>query len=164
MKLQQKDFLQIAVAAVAIVVIWKFGKKLTEFLGLTDSPAEQRREQNVQNKWLTPIPYNDWVKEKNYKIPSQIENFVIPSLVNKIHDAKGLFNDDEDAVYNFFRKLETKMQVSATAHFFKQTFGVDLSQYLDSFMSAEELQKVSEIVDMKKEKFTNGLISANFGK
>ena len=56
------------------------------------------------------------------------------------------------------------MQVSATAHFFKQNFGVDLSQYLDSFMSAEELQKVSEIVDMKKEKFTNGLISANFGK
>lgn len=153
----------IAYAAIGVGIVYllfKTGQKI----GVIETKATKAEEKNLSSDWLTPIPYENWKKKTGYKIPSAVENFVISGLVNKIYDAKGFFNDDEDAVYNFFRKLESKMQASATAFYFKKEFGRDLSAYLASFMNAEEIQKVTDIINMKPEKVKKGLITANFGK
>jgi len=126
----------------------------SQAVGITDSPEEKKEQKNLSDPWLTDAPFLDWKKRTGFKIPSQIVNFVIPGLVNKIHDAKGFFNDDENAVYDFFRELQSKRQVSATAYYFKKEFGQSLTSYLSGFMSAAEIQKVSDLIKNKPKDVT----------
>lgn len=137
-----------AIAALVLVVIFA-GKKILQTVGIVETQAEKDYEKNLQNSWLKPEQFKGWVKKTGYKIPSQIENFVLPSLVAKIYDSKGFFNDDEDQVYNFFRALQSKMQCSAVAFYFEKTYERPLTEYLDSFLNASEVEKIVKIINQK---------------
>ena len=148
----------VIIAIVAVAGLFILNKTL-QAVGLKDSPAEKNEQNNLSNKWLTGNPFVDYVKKEKFKIPSQIENFVIPSLLNKIHDAKGFFNDDEEAVYTFFRELQSKMQCSAVAYYFRKEYNTTLTAYLSTFLNAEEINKIVEIVN-KKPKNVSGFYTA----
>ncbi len=58
-----------------------------------------------------------------------------------VYEAKGLFNDDEEAVYRAFAG-KTRPQVAAIYATFKSLYGLDLDAYLRSFMNTSEFEKV----------------------
>lgn len=69
------------------------------------------------------------------------------SLCDIIHNAKGLFNDDEDAVYSVFEKLKTKSQVSFLALRFNERYNASLKNYLKSFLNNSEMANVANIIN-----------------
>jgi hypothetical protein len=68
-------------------------------------------------------------------------------LADKINNAAGFFNDDEDAIYAAFNKLKTKGDVSKLNDIFTTKYQKDVLMYLNSFMNTEELQPVVEKVN-----------------
>lgn len=68
-------------------------------------------------------------------------------LMKQIYNAKGLFVDNEPAVYGAFKQLKYKTQVSWLADNFFKTYGKDIFGFLDSFLSDKELAVVTQITD-----------------
>jgi hypothetical protein len=64
-----------------------------------------------------------------------------------IYDAKGVFNDNEEAIYGVFRTLKTKTQVSSLAKGFFDIYKLDLYGFLENVLNLSELGKISEIVN-----------------
>lgn len=65
----------------------------------------------------------------------------------QLYNAKGLVNDDEAAVYDVFKRMKTKSQVSYLSDKFSLYYNTDLISYLQSFLNPEELLKVKTIVN-----------------
>lgn len=142
--------IHILFTAAAIGIIW-FISKGAEKIGLIDSTADRKKEKNLVYKWLTPEPFLDFQKRTNFVIPDPIKNFVLPNLVQKIYEAKGFFTDDENAIYSFFRDLQSKRQVSLFAYYFKQEKKISLNSFLDSFLNADEIENIIKIIKLKKD-------------
>lgn len=70
--------------------------------------------------------------------------------INELWDASGTFNDNEDDVYDVFRKLYSQYETSIFAATFKVLKGKDLYTYLKSFMNNDELAQVYDITSKKK--------------
>lgn len=133
--------------AVGIFVIYKIGQKI----GIFESRASINQENNLSNYWLTPKPFNNYKKKTGFKIQKEIENGVIDNLVSRIKEAKGIFNDDEDAIYNLFRGMQSKMQCSAIAYYFERRYSENLSGFLATFLNSAEIEKIVEIIKTKPE-------------
>jgi hypothetical protein len=74
-----------------------------------------------------------------------------------IYNAKGLFNDNEAAIYGVFRTLKTKTQVSSLSQGFFDMYKTDLYGFMENFLNLEELGKISEICN----KLPIGITDAN---
>lgn len=68
---------------------------------------------------------------------------------NVLFAAPGIWNDDEDAVYTTFNKLRSKVQISQVADKFSDDHNKILYDFLDDFLDAEEMEKVSKIIRSK---------------
>ena len=64
--------------------------------------------------------------------------------------SKSLYDDDEDAVFNVFRKLRNQYDVHVFAVFFKTQSKKDLFAFLDSFLSTSEIAKIQDIINSKQ--------------
>lgn len=67
----------------------------------------------------------------------------------KIHDAWGTFNDDEEAVYAAFRSLRYQTQVASIVDAYKKLYNQDLLTTLKSKLSDSEFSQVVNIIDTK---------------
>jgi len=72
-------------------------------------------------------------------------------IAAKIKNAFGVFNDDEDAVYNAIRTVKSKEQFCQLSNKFLQLFDIALQDKLEADFSEEELQKVLTIIESKPE-------------
>lgn len=70
------------------------------------------------------------------------------AIRTEILNSKGVFNDDEEMVYNAFNKLRNQAQVSYIAELFQKDKR-DLSTFLKSFLNNEEMAKLYRIVANK---------------
>lgn len=70
------------------------------------------------------------------------------AIRTEILNSKGLFNDDEEMVFNAFNKLRNQAQVSYIAELFQKDKR-DLSTFLKSFLNNEEMAKLYRIVANK---------------
>lgn len=70
------------------------------------------------------------------------------ALAARIKKAKGIFNDNELAVYSAFKTVRNKAQVSQLAETFQREYGMDLVEYLREFMNEKELARVFELVEI----------------
>lgn len=70
------------------------------------------------------------------------------AIRTEILNSKGLFNDDEEMVFNAFNKLRNQAQVSYVAELFQKDKR-DLSTFLKSFLNNEEMAKLYRIVANK---------------
>jgi len=70
------------------------------------------------------------------------------AIRTEILNSKGLFNDDEEMVFNAFNKLRNQAQVSYIAELFQKDKR-DLSTFLNSFLNNEEMAKLYRIVANK---------------
>jgi hypothetical protein len=67
----------------------------------------------------------------------------------KIHDAWGTFNDDEEAVYAAFRSLRYQTQVASIVDAYKKLYNKDLLTTLKSNLSDSEFNEVIKIISLK---------------
>lgn len=67
-------------------------------------------------------------------------------LAKRIDDSKGLFNDDEDTLYDVFRSISTQWQLSFLAAIFSAYYKKDLFLYLKSFLNANELNSLLSMI------------------
>lgn len=70
-------------------------------------------------------------------------------LCYKIYDSKGIFNDEEDSIYNSFQILNSKAQISYLSNTFSKIYNKDLLSYLKNFLNSDELTKIYQIIKNK---------------
>lgn len=70
------------------------------------------------------------------------------AIRTEILNSKGVFNDDEEMIFNAFNKLRNQAQVSYIAELFQKDKR-DLSTFLKSFLNTEEMAKLYRIVANK---------------
>lgn len=87
--------------------------------------------------YLTDV--QKWVAPKGIKV---LDEASAKKLAKTIKNAKGTFNDDEDAVKDVFgKKLRDKTQVASLSKAFYQLYKKDMWQYLNSFLSQSEMKE-----------------------
>jgi hypothetical protein len=156
---------KLVLAGVGIYAIKKGG----EWLGLFKSEAESKTDAETSsatassteiqtgNPFVAFNPnyavaivkaYNQKFKPKvfdgNYNMVFSQDEYL--AMANRLFDAKGTFDDNENSVYDVFRSITTQWQLSLLSsvfHFFKKA---DLLLYLKSFMNADEMQSLLEMV------------------
>lgn len=74
----------------------------------------------------------------------------IVKAADDIWDSKDPINDDEAKVYAAFERMRSKAEVSMMASYFNDKRKRSLYTYLESFLSADERQKVQDIVNRKE--------------
>ena len=95
--------------------------------------------------WNSPFDMNyltdvqKWVAPKRIQI---LDEASAKKLATSIKNAKGTFNDDEDAVNDVFgKKLRDKTQVASLSKAFYGLYKKDMWQYLNSFLSQSEMKQ-----------------------
>lgn len=63
--------------------------------------------------------------------------------------AKGVFNDDETAIYTVFRSIKTQAQMYFFNEFFKTYMKKDLVSFCQDFMNEDEMSKIYVIIKNK---------------
>lgn len=94
-----------------------------------DKPFDMNYLTNVQQ----------WIAPRKIKI---LDDATARNLAKKLKNAKGTFNDDEDAVKDVFAKrLRDKTQVASLSKAYWQLYKQDLWKHLSSFLSASEMKQ-----------------------
>jgi hypothetical protein len=61
--------------------------------------------------------------------------------------AKGIFNDDESAVYSAFKEFKTQSQLAQVAQVFIQEYNTNLLEYLNTFLNDKERARVYSLIN-----------------
>tara|TARA_R110000868_G_scaffold167670_2_gene402059 strand:- start:4104 stop:4556 length:453 start_codon:yes stop_codon:yes gene_type:complete len=127
----------------AIGLVFLGGKKLLELIGLgrsaTDKEKEFQMDQLQNENYFDPNYYK--------QNPSALILTVASAnnLAQRIYNAKGIFNDDESAVYGVFEAFQTKSQVSFLSYIFYSIYKKSLFGFLSEFLNVDELSKIAVI-------------------
>lgn len=102
--------------------------------------------------WNSPFDMNYLTDVQKWVAPKSIQllnDASAKKLAKIIKEAKGSFNDDEDAVKAVFgKKLRDKTQVASLSKAFYQLYKKDMWQHLNSFLSQSEMKEyVSKYVN-----------------
>ena len=123
---------------------------LLEALGLRDSKSDTsfKKLQATVAEYFSPT----YLTNLSAKGPTSLEvgpgssylfsQSTTDQLAKAIYDAKGFFNDNENAVYGVFSQINTKAQVSWLATRFAVKYKYDLLEYLKSFLNQKELEPI----------------------
>ena len=136
-KLQPKEIFNYILYGAGAFAIYKIGGKLGLWKTAEDTAADAAEKATYWDYTKT-IPgsrlltYNDGLK-----------------LSKILDNAKHWYNDDEEAIYNVFRLLKSKSQVTSLSYWFQRTYNQDLYYWLKDTLSADELAKVILIIDTK---------------
>lgn len=159
--------IQLAVVLVVLYVLWRFlsgFKNIATSIGggiLGGSSAtEQEVAQSVSYKdvqFLDPVIGFKVLADKGYT-GAKVNNYFskinfsssdADNIAKSIYNAKGITNDDENAVYMAMNRIPTKVAVSLVSHRFKSIYGKELQDFLLSFLNATEFNTVLEIIKKK---------------
>jgi hypothetical protein len=171
---QVGEYLKIGLYIAGAFVAYKAIKKITETFGLTKTEEEEQVEDATEDSAETSteviqsnpflafnpqygkalaIAYNKKFAPKKFDNIKQNagrkgEDYYKMCLT--LRRAKGnyftLYNDNEEAVYNVFRNLQTQFQLSQLSLFWSEYAKSDLLEYLKSFLNADELKPILDQV------------------
>lgn len=135
-------------------------KPLLETLGLKDT-AEEKAADRLKSETENASASQDYWRpgyfqqgQGKYTVALLTQSRT-DALIKKLWDAKGAFNDDEEAIYAVFRELKAKTQVSWLAYNFNRQKSKDLYTWLrDSVLNKEELNTVLTITNKLPTGFT----------
>lgn len=148
-----KTFFNWALAISGAFAIYKILQKI----GIIGTKEDAQAEALLQSDTLT-VGY-DKTLGKLYRdkygrniTRADIDRMVFSGTQNnafagRIVKAKGIFNDDETAIYTVFRQFKSKFQLYFFSRFFLATKGKDLVFYLSEFMNNEEVSRIFTIID-----------------
>ena len=86
---------------------------------------------------------NGWSKAKQTLLPTA----GAVALAKQVKNSKGLFNDNELALFSVFKTIRNKVQVSQLAQTFQQLYATDLVEYLRTFLNEAELARVYQLAE-----------------
>jgi len=78
--------------------------------------------------------------------PNIISNDVASEYAKQIYDSKGIFKDNDSAVINIFKQVNTKGDVAKIVMAFSQKYGQDVGEYL-RFMDKDNYQLIFDYVN-----------------
>jgi hypothetical protein len=153
-KEEQNLYVRIGVLVGAYFLILK---PILEKLGLSKSTQEEQLSKEIDvasTSIVSPFSPRYW---KEQKVKTIITTDALNKLVSALYDAQNSFTgDDEATIYNVFRQLKYKTQVSYLADAFQKKYKFDLLESLKnghpsninwrSGLNSEELQTVFNIV------------------
>lgn len=93
---------------------------------------------------------NKIAKENLKAEQNTVDGTPVIELAEALHDSKGIVNDDEDKVYVTLGRLKSKASLAYLSNYFQKVYKVSLIAYLQTFLSAEELGKVNDILKKLK--------------
>jgi hypothetical protein len=117
--------------------------------GVIQSQEELKNEKQIQdNRGADKSnPWNPNYYKGRSTDPSWLPWNTAVALSKQIYDAKNIwyrfFTDDENTAIAAFNGLSTKKQLSLLSNAFQKIYKKDLYNYLESFMSAEQLTSVN---------------------
>lgn len=68
------------------------------------------------------------------------------AVAGMLKRAKGIFNDDESAVYSAFKELKTQSQLAQVAQVFFKEYDLNLLEFLNTFLNDKERARVFNLV------------------
>jgi len=150
-----KTFLLIAIIFVIVVLLKKFG-----LLKFGDSKEEKDVKALNEIKNFQPeyekVLYEAMKKKLRVSKPTsaQIKQFIpttneLKTWTNNLWDAKQFFDDDESKSYGVFRSMNSQIDVWAFAKFFQGSKNKDLFGYLESYLDADEISMIYNIIKQK---------------
>lgn len=138
---QKTDYAKYVAPIGGLLLAYYFGSTILEKLGLIKSAAANENESTLLPG--SPLYPQFWHSKGGALILTVSAAQAYAELLKK---SKGLFNDDESAVYGVFQNMKTQSQVSFLADTFQSMYGVSLAAYLLSFLDEDEMQKVLAII------------------
>jgi hypothetical protein len=135
-------------AAGAVALVFFGGRAIFEKLGIVKSKEEQQTEDEIKNQMLQLSTGNYF--DQDYWKKGGAGTLILTAAgaakyADIIYNAKGIFNDDEAAVYGVFQALKTRSQVSYLSMVFFQKYNKSLIAYLADFLNKAELATVARI-------------------
>jgi len=150
-----KTFLLIAIILVILSLLKRFG-----LLKFGDSKEEQdfkalNEIKNFQSAY-EKVLYEAMKKKLGTSKPTaaQIQSFIptnsqLKTWTDNLWNAKQFFNDDESKSYGVFRSMDSQLDVWAFAKIFQATKNKDLFGFLESYLNAEEISMIYNIIQQK---------------
>lgn len=134
--------------------------KLLQEVGLIKTKEDIIAEEAVTKDVFTPTYKNELMNllAKKLKVSkltnSQISSAALSSgtnlfIKNELIKAKGIFNDDEEAIFNVFKNFQTQFQIMYFNEFFKATTKKDLFVFLYDFLDNDELARIIKTIQNK---------------
>jgi hypothetical protein len=134
--MDKKILIELGIAVLILFIVYKLLQKI----GLiSDGSSEAAAE--FGGKWYFSPQNKIGDKLTGYKFAIQ--------EARKLHDAKGIFNDNEEAIYGVFRRLGYQSELVGISYWFAKTYNADLFEYLNGFLSDKDLIKIYKIVESK---------------
>lgn len=139
--------------AVLAILYWGLIRPITNKLGLTQSEKDRREAEMVNeanknpgwnpNFWKQPAPISHTIFTEKY----------VQDLAQKIYNAWGKFNDDEQAIFAVFRSLRSQAQLSQLCYYYSKKYNQDLLTrlkapwyYANDGLDDIEFKVIAEIV------------------
>lgn len=133
----------------ALIIVFFGGRKIFQALGFIEDKEEKQK-----NEALSAMQNADFWDFNSFlaTVPEGANLFTTATTdiyVEKLWDATGVFNDNEEEIYGVFRAMPTKAAISFLAKRFFMKKGQDLYSYLDEYLWDSEMLVVANIVNSK---------------
>ena len=118
---------------------------LTRFGLIKTTQAETKETEQLFKNYFSPLYLPELMKRGG-----RIQVFTqrdAENVAKSIYNAKGVFNDDETALYSAIKKFKYKSQISQTADKFSKIYNKDLAYYLSTFLNSQELDRIYQYTD-----------------
>lgn len=138
-----------AYGLLTIIVIWVLYLVMKKIGLIQDKASKIEEEQKAKN--IVAITETDIFRPSTHETTGKGLSVLVPSSTaiewaKDIKNAFGWINDDEEAIYNVFRKMTNQLQVSQVANAYSELFNSDLFGDLDYYFSEVELSNVWNII------------------
>lgn len=111
---------------------------------ITDFENETEIQKYFDSQWYLERVWKDEInRDKTISSASSV------TFANRIYNARGVFNDNENEIYNVIASIPNRMSLSFIAHQFKGRYGENMLNFLKSFLNPSELLRVYELVVKK---------------
>ena len=147
-----KKLIITAIILVSIIILaifinrWIKKKKLEKLQqGSIDLGKQEGLSTGDDAKIISKISKVDLAAQKRI-----VDGTPVIELADAIYSAKSIYNDDEGLIYSTLGRLKSKASLSFLSNYFQSVYKISLIAYLQSFMSAEELGKVNNILKQLK--------------
>lgn len=134
-------------------------KPILEKLGLKQSSEEKEAGKKLKEQ---EVKYNIWGGIASIKKAAGSKKNIVLLTKNgsdyyakQIKDAFGMFNDNEEQVFNVFRAIRYKSQVASIVTSYSDLYKADLLTTLKSKLSTSEFNEVVNIIETKPLGITN---------
>ncbi len=132
----------LATTTTVIVIRSRNKKEIKDIIRIISEGIGEAGDVNDLLGGISPADVNKIKTDPNAKARAA-------KAATKIMLAKGTFDDDEDAVYDALRTLNTQAEVKLVSNIIYATKGKTLSTWL-GFLSTSEMEKANEIINKLK--------------